>query len=290
MYRLTNPFTPASNIVFNSDITSTDINTIKASFDNYLASQITSPGARIITGATTLSLTTDQTVLCGGTTAYTVTLPSIPSTNVVFYIKKTSNNKNATTLIPITINAGAGQTIEGNTTYTLYTKNSWVLLQGNSTQFGLDWKVIDRLNELSELSFYALKSADQTPGGAGAVTVTYENDSTLGAFDRNNDYDTGTSLYTAPYAGDYQFSASFYVLNGTSTAVELRIAEEIEQRTPATTDIIVLSRGGKTVALTAGQTVRVVANLISASRTLRGSASVADKPSKFTGRCINIIN
>jgi len=289
MYRLTRPFTPSSNIVFNSDITSSTINTIKDNYDLYLANNIVSPGYRVITGATTLNLATDQVVEAGGTTAYTITLPSIPNYNVTLRILKTSNNKNGTTSIPITISAGTGQKINGQDTYTLFTKDSYVELFGNSTINGSDWRVQDRFNNVRDLSFYALKQADQTPGGAGASLVTYENDSTGGAFDRNNDYDTTTSLYTVPYPGDYVFNASFYVLNGTSTAIDLRIAEEIESRIQPTADIVVLS-GAKPVTLTAGQSVRVVVNLVSAVRTLRGSASVADKPSKFVGRCINLFN
>lgn len=286
MSKINPTFTNPSDITLGATITSPTINNIKNTINTYIQAVNPTSPIVLLTGATTLTAN-NQDIYLGGTASYDITLPVIPAgnVNICFNFLRTANNKNGATPIVIRILPNAGNTINGQSSYTIWTKDSTVSFNCNTSVLGTDWKVTNKFNNVSDLRFSVYRATNQTiPNSTVATVIQMATEN----YDTNSDYDTSTFTYTARATGTYQFSSALLYNPGTSSTFTMQIVANAQAyRTGQMVSASVVGlTGALTVALTSGQTVDLRTSSDGASRDLIGGNGLVF----LTGSCISLDN
>jgi hypothetical protein len=286
MSKILSQFTNSPDIGLNTEITSVQANGIKNNLGTWVLTNAPTLPVRVVTGDVVLDFTNQDTYL-SGTASYDVTLPVIPAgdVNVCFNFLRTANNKNGATPVVIRILPNAGNTINGASSYTIWTKDSTLTLNCNTSILGTDWKVTNKFNNVSDLRFSVYRATSQTiPNSAVASIVQMATEN----YDTNSDYDTSTFTYTARATGRYQFFGAILFTSGTSSTFTLQIVANAQsyRRGQDVTANVWGCAGALEVYLTSGQTVNLRASSDGAARDLIGGNGLVS----LEGGCISIDN
>lgn len=286
MSKINPTFTNPADISLGASITSAVINNIKNTINTYLQAVNPTSPVVLITGAGTATAN-NQDIYLGGTASYDYTLPVIPAgnVNICFNFLRTANNKNGATPIVIRILPNTGNTINGASSYTVWTKDSTLTLNCNTSVLGTDWKVMSKFNNVSDLRFSVYRATNQTiPNSSTASIVQMATEN----YDTNSDYDTLTFTYTARGTGKYQFNGAILFNSGTSSTFTMQIvanAQSYRKGQDVSANVWGCS-GSLEVYLTAGQTVDLRASSDGASRDLIGGNGLVS----LEGGCISLDN
>lgn len=216
MSKINTSYTNPTDIALNAAVTSTGINTIKNTINTYIQSVNPSSPVVLLTGATTLTAN-NQDVYLGGTASYDITLPTIPAgnTNIFYNFSRTAANKNGATPIVIRILPAGGNTINGQSSYTFYTKDSTLTLNCNTSVLGTDWKITSESVNLKSLNAKIYQNS-VTSVTTSFTKIVFQAES----YDNNTDIVEGaTSRYTATVPCLYKIEGNLYVDAGASSTI-----------------------------------------------------------------------
>lgn len=272
MSKINASYTNPTDIALNGAVTSAGINTIKNTINTYIQAISPTSPVVLLTGATTLTAN-NQDVYLGGTASYDVTLPAIPAgnTNIFFNFSRTAANKNGATPIVIRLLPNAGNTINGASSYTFWTKDSTLTLNCNTSVLGTDWKITSESVNLKPLNAKIFQNAVTTLS-TGVTKIVFQAES----YDDNTDMTEGAaSSYVCTVPGWYKVEANLYIASGASSdtlIVVLKNGSEYERGNALNVSGVTALHVSCTVKLAVGEDITIAGNSNPAKNTLSGAS------------------
>jgi len=269
-----NPFTPSSDIPFGGDVSSSSVNNPDNNIETWIQGNVKTAPVISPTGSVATLNSTNLYVFSqppiGG---QTIALPTI-SGYVEYTIFKDNTNKGI-----ITINPSGGNTINGNSSYAIYTEESSVTLIGEGT----NWRIVTEVFNTRKLHARAYQSVAQNinaPFPGTKITMTSE------THDYNSDFDTGLSRWVCSVPGWYDFKGQVMYIPGSTTQTEVYIFKNGAHFTSGISqnsgNIAKLSYAAA-IPMSIGDYIEIFSMTSSVSRTTNASSQDTFFTADFTG-------